>query len=81
MTTDQHLDAILAKCRTLLADAQAANFYSDEIKSAIAGWRSTIAAIEGIRGMANDGGIQWVKDAMYQIHLPAILTAWPIELL
>lgn len=107
MTTDEHLDLILAKCRALLALAEKrtpgewskhpniainrwqittgryncaevltegnAGFIAACAESAEAGWRATIAAIEGLR---NNGG--WMNNDRV---ISIILTAWPESML
>ena len=76
MTKQEHLNRIVEKCKELI------DFWSKQpqttfVKQSIAGWRSTIAAIEyfgelcsfnGMNGVAWDG-------------LDSIRAAWPEELL
>jgi len=90
LTTDQHLDAILAKCRAGIELAKHRGvemekwdwdgFHKSDAafilacdNSAEAGWRSTIAAIEGLRAMP--------PLDIRQRAFTAIIAAWPIELL
>ena len=79
MSPEEHLNRIVAKCRELLA----ANAGSDRAK---AGWRATIAAIEGLRLIANSEtsadpheSCDHPTDA--QKTLQQIIAAWPEELL
>ncbi len=87
MTREEHLAAIVAKCRELLELSWGVNGYAQ------AGWQATIAAIEGlmsaeslIYSVQNDydesppkwwrGRRDCVIEAQNQI-----LAAWPVELL
>ena len=71
MTTTEKLERIKAKCRELLSDGEGRAKYD---KQAIAGWRSTLAAIEFAAECEEDG---------YKAHslTEAILSAWPDDLL
>jgi len=74
MTTEEHLQKIKAKCEQLLA-------MSPYQLQPEAGWRSTIAAIDGL--LANSTGkveFGHFYDAG-DIALQNIITAWPEELL
>ena len=65
MNTPEHLEKIKAKCETLIA-----NYYSES--RAVAGWRSTIAAIDSLRDMGE-------HDA--EMLSANIITDWPEDLL
>ena len=135
MTTQEHLNAIVAKCKSLLelaegrtqggwvrsgydikqphgrqiadvgphhtppyeyptacrmADERNGDFIAACAGSAEAGWRATIAAIEGLLSLASVPQVEapyemhqaWEQDAREaKTHLNAILAAWPEELL
>jgi len=79
MTTDEHLNRIVAKCRELIA-ADAGS------KRAEAGWSATIIACERILGFNRsirseprecEKAMKWVYDAMAE----NIIAFWPEELL
>jgi hypothetical protein len=79
MTTTEHLQLIKAKCQELLAiwgNKRDHNpiYTATEGKRAEAGWRSTIAAIDGLEEMDDESHL-------YQFMESNILAAWPIELL
>lgn len=83
MTPDEHLDKIVAKCRANIKDAERMLPHVWEaavhIKDRIAGWRSTIAAIEGLRYSVK----RYSEDAQEFAYeqLDFIRAAWPKELL
>ena len=73
MTTDEKLDAIVAKCYDNIALAEgmipcAAGVYLADLKYSIAGWCSTIAAIAGLKR-----GIHGIQD---YATIQTILSAW-----
>jgi len=72
MTTEEHLNKILAKCRENLADRLTTGYDL----CASAGWRSTIAAIKMLQGSKHRMSESIVHDAVTNI-----LAAWPEELL
>jgi len=78
MTTTEHLEKIKAKCEAnIVTDAKLAHVLSHDVDqvflaSAIAGWRSTIAAIDLLRDMGE-------HDA--EMLSANIITDWPEELL
>ena len=94
MKTQEHLDKIVAKCRTNLALAKKrtpgewgvlnslwtarseddADYIAACAGAAEAGWRATIATIEGLREMA-------IGDQYSTNMTAAIIGAWPEELL
>lgn len=43
-------------------------------------WESTIAAIETLKDAAAHCGVEWVSEAIHNIHLPAILRHWPLTM-
>ena len=82
MTTTEHLQRIKSECERLLAIAETGKSFALSVrteKQSMAGWRSTIAAIE------------WLETAYLSFYKPEqeeaervtsqILAAWPIELL
>ena len=81
MTTTEKLERIKAKCRELLSDGEGRAKYD---KQAVAGWRSTLAAIELYHqlhsigwGWDGDGGAVAANESM----IDQILAAWPDDLL
>jgi len=70
MTTDEHLDKLVARCRTL-ADLSH--------PSPRAAFQSTIVAIEGLRVIADKGSHPESSSAKCDLH--KIINLWPEELL
>jgi hypothetical protein len=77
-TPDEHLELIAARCRELLEDMQYYTINPD-ISAAIAGWRTTLAAIEGLRLIAEHG--QEPARGSCRFELGEIRAAWPVEML
>ena len=77
MTTTEKLERIKAKCRELLSDGEGRAKYD---KQAVAGWRSTLAAIEALECVA-----LWYPSGNPKNDeaeaLNQILAAWPDDLL
>lgn len=94
MTTTEKLNRIADKCRELL-DMQATKTHTSDWKvrylkgdsayiqecreQAVAGWKATIAAIEGLIEIANHGQEPERGAARYDLN--KIIAAWPEELL
>jgi hypothetical protein len=78
MTTPEKLEKIAAECRELLACAESnvTDFYGG---CAIAGWRSTLAAIEYIGNDAEIFPANTPRGAAARSQLDQILAAWPDE--
>ena len=82
MNTTEHIEKIKAKCEArITTELTRPTLLQD--KTAIAGWRSTIAAIEGLQKLAlatelypGHGGS---PEVLY--HLNSIIATWPEELL
>ena len=74
MTPDEHLDKIVAKCRDNIELARGLLHMRDSI----AGWRSTIAAVE--RFKASKHLSEDVQEYAF-LGLEEIRAAWPEELL
>jgi hypothetical protein len=86
MTSDQHIDRIVAKCRENIATAERqrtkwAEFaeYVADLNQCLAGWRSTIASIAALKSNAAywDGRPNCTNKS--QDTLDAIRAAWPEE--
>lgn len=83
MTREEHLKKIVERCEKLIE----ANSKFYRVESEIAGWKSTIAAIEGFRSIGwdeSDGEIH--SDNSHNGRraakaLDSIISAWPEELL
>lgn len=75
MTTDEHLDKIVARCRALTAHTFAAGAFP----SPYAAFQSTIVAIEGLRAIADKGSHPESSSAKCDLH--KILSVWPETLL
>jgi len=76
MTTTEHLQKIKAECERLLAFSERAtisNYFTCEGRCE-AGWRSTIAAIDGF--MSEESWSFAIEESINKI-----LAAWPTELL
>jgi len=71
MTTDEHLDKIVARCRKIAAIV--------ENPAALAVALSTIVAIEGLRQIADKGSHPESSSARCDLH--KIINLWPEELL
>ena len=71
MSKEEHLDKIASRCRLNIAHLEEWTL-DDHEQQAIAGWRATISAIEGLRDMGE-------HDA--EILASNIIAAWPAELL
>lgn len=92
MTTEEHLQKIKAKCECLLEKSEYIPHYS---ASAEAGWRATIAAIDGWLSLFHDTDAYAdgapdasVYDklcneiaAVARVNINHIIAAWPEELL
>lgn len=74
MTTTEHLQRIKAKCESMLTLDRSQETHSRRDDLSEAGWRSTIAAIDGLEEM--DGTTH-----LYKFIVTNILSAWPEELL
>lgn len=91
MTRTEHLKRIKARCKSLISNLSGAPKYAE----AIAGWKSTIAAIEGLTDIYEDteGFADGSVDAsafqrqcnstssMAYNAINSIISAWPEELL
>jgi hypothetical protein len=75
MTTAEHLAKIRARCVELSSIYDNAEPHSP--LPAVAGWRATIAAIDGL----NDLELSFETDGKADETLDAILAAWPEDLL
>jgi len=77
MTTTEHLEKIKAKCQERIDICEGRLIYAE------AGWKSTIAAIEGLQkmyGLLGEPGIS-IADAAIRFECnvirDAILASWP----
>lgn len=75
MTTDEHLDKIVARCHALTAHTFAAQAFP----SPYAAFQSTLVAIEGLRQIADKGSHPESSSAKCDLH--KIVNLWPEELL
>ncbi len=93
LTTDEHLNAIVAKCKANIAITEDADgdigpdftycegmrdFYETACGTALSGWRSTIAAISALQSAHR--ALPPGDDTAWR-GLLSIIAAWPIELL
>jgi hypothetical protein len=78
MTTQEHLQKIQAKCKQLVSIYDNAEPHTP--LPAVAGWRSTIAAIETLLACYPDGNIA-ARSFNAQHMAQTIIAAWPEELL
>ena len=83
MTTSEHLDAILARCRAnlALAEKQSIGVSVCIEKASKAGWYSTIAAVTHAR---TTSGMEFganFRNADAERLIVSLIAAWPEELL
>ena len=76
MTKTEHLQRIRARCEELIG----AYLFEHEPDARVAGWRATIAAIDGLHRLINLGEGTVDYDIACQTR-DSIIATWPEELL
>lgn len=84
MTREEHLKKIVERCELAIES----NKLDAGIETSIAGWKSTIAAINSwqklennCRGWKDDNGCAGAALQHYHCAIDSIISAWPEELL